>query len=239
MCLSAGRECHPNPTKMLISLVTQGRDKYTKGSLFVWSDGVKIRRKDKKTMGLTGSGINSLIMIQMACLIHADCVMRPNSTGNVRNRWNCPWPSLNKLRGTRVGSSVSLHLPPTFISHSFQSVLLAAFFILTFFLELPSSLDNTHPNWDSARTVSPTVTVLPLLWQEKCFPSSFLLPRSFFIYLSTSHLLFHRTLFMSRESSGSIFFPIENRLFHIFAHDLGMFSALNWICAKTMSHHII
>lgn len=183
MCLSAGRECHPNPTKMLISLVTEGRDKYTKGSLFVWSDGVKIRRKDKNTMGLTGSGINSLIMIQMACLIHADCVMRPNSTGNVRNRWNCPWQSLNKLRGTRVGSSVSLHLPPTFISHSFQSVLLAAFFILTFFLELPSSLDNTHPNWDSARTVSPTVTVLPLLWQEKCFPSSFLFPRSFlFIY---------------------------------------------------------
>lgn len=86
LCLSAGRECHPNPTKMLISLVTEGRDKYTKGSLFVWSDGVKIRTKDNKTMGLTGSGINSLIMIQMACLIHADCVMRPNSTGNVRNR---------------------------------------------------------------------------------------------------------------------------------------------------------
>lgn len=145
-------------------------------------------------MRSTGAGINSFKWL-VWCVQTVRMVKK--NTAHVRNRWNCPWQSLNKLPVLQMLLGVEKRRPQPPISHSFQCVLLTAFLILTF-----SSFYNLNLHSDTP--THPVVSVPPLLW--KCFPQFILFsptPRSLF-YLSTSRLLFHHREFMSKLQ-GSIF----------------------------------
>lgn len=62
MCLSFVylRQCHPNPAKIIISIVREGQIHRGKS---VWSDRGKDNNEGENMIGLTAAFINSLIMI--------------------------------------------------------------------------------------------------------------------------------------------------------------------------------
>lgn len=106
-------------------------------------------------MGLTGAGINSLIIIQMACLIHADCVIRAKKKkgrgvfgiaeivldSHSTSCWSCSQLILGTCEGNAAAHSPSL-LFTLFSGHFISSLSLPHFLFITLIFTLTPPL--TH-----------------------------------------------------------------------------------------------